>query len=214
MSQDAQFLCFMISILAIIIALSIAYNFFSVWKSDKKIERLEKANIDMLNDLDVLRFQIARNDVHGELITKDSEVSDNYRNQRWLIALQREFEIVYFICLNYEYFKDEFQGKIGFKRSSIAKILLEIGANFGNTDLVFLRKGEININDIQRSIIAQWALIERSTQYALITQYEEKAYEELFLIADELIRQIKNGLEKLIIPPAVIEKLQYYKTKF
>lgn len=214
MSQDAQFLGFMISTLAIIIALNIAYNFFSIWKSDKKIERLEKANMDMLNDLDVLRFQIARNDVHGELITKDSEVSDNYRNQRWLIALQREFEIVYFICLNYKYFKDEFQGKIGFKRSSIAKILLEIGANYSNTDLVFLRKGEININDVQRSIIAQWALIKRSTQYALITRYEEKAYEELFLIADELIRQIKNGSEELIVPQAVIEKLQYYKTKF
>lgn len=208
----------MISILAIIIAICIGYNFFNVWERNKQMELLTKSCKefkDKINkEISTLKHQTTRNELYYQLMGKDSEISDNYRTHRWLKALQGEFEIVYFICQNYKYFKDEFRAKIGFKRSSIANILLELSANFETTDSLHIKQGDINLNDIHSSVIAQGTLILRSEKYKLIQEYEENAYKELHQIAIEFIKQIISGKNQLDVPHSIIDKLRYYKTKF
>ena len=208
----------MISILAIIIAICIGYNFFNVWERNNQIELLtknyEKSIDDITQKISALQYQSIRNELYYQLMGKDSEISDNYRTHRWLKALQGEFEIVYFICQNYNYFKDEFRAKIGFKRSSIANILLELSTNFETTDFMHIKQGDINLNDIHSSVIAQGTLILRSEKYKLIQEYEENAYKELHQIAIEFIKQIISGKNQLDVPHSIIEKLRYYKTKF
>lgn len=206
----------MISMLSIIITLSIAYNFYNIWRSDNRIKEIENRIKKFKNKVNKqvkdLEYQITKNELSTELIRMDSNVTNDYRTNNWLLGLKHEFEILAFLCKNYEYFKDDFQGKIGMKRSSVSSILLSIHETFDSTTLE--KYNHETIKDCIRTVGRMWDIINFSNNYAMVRTYEGNIFEELSLIADTLFRQIENKDFPLHLPNGTIQKLQNYKTKF
>lgn len=198
----------MVALLGIIITLSIAYNFWNIWKFDKKIKSLIRKVNSTIKDLET---KIIKNELNAELIIKDNNVSDDYRSEKWLQGLKHEFEIVAFLCNNLTYFAADFQGKIGIKRSSIAAILLNING-FDNTSLLKYNKN--TLDDIYITVVMMWGNIKSSDSYQTVQKYEGACYEELFQITETLLKQIRDRNIPIILPEGVIEKLNYYKSKY
>ncbi len=206
----------MISLLGIIITLSVAYNFFNIWRNDNRIKNIEdtinsfKSTVN--NQVKDLEYLITKNKHAAELIEMNSNVTNDYRTNNWLQGLKHEFEILAFLCQNFEYFKDDFQGKIGMKRSSVSSILLSIHESFDATTIA--KYDHETIRDCFRTVRRMWDSIYYSSSYAMVKTYEGKIFEDLSLVADTLFKQIENNDFPLHLPEETIQKLQYYKTKF
>lgn len=206
----------MISLLGLIITLSIAYNFYNIWRSDNRIKKIEKA-IDTFKEqinekVDDLAHQITKNKLSAELIRMDSNVSNNYRTNNWIEGLKHEYEILAFLCQNFEYFQDDFQGKIGMKRSSVSSILLNIHDTFDATTIA--NYSHDTIRDCFRTVRRMWDSSYYSTSYANVKTFEGDIFEELSVIAETLFKQIENMDFPLHLPGGTIQKLKEYKTKF
>lgn len=205
----------MISILAVIIAMSIAYNFHAIWKSDNTIKSIEDKVLTFEESINKkvsdIEFLIKRNELYAEHIRLDANVTNNYLRENWLQGLKQEFEIVSFLCDNSDYFKDEFRGKIGMKRASISAILLNLNG-FDNT--MISKYDKYTIDDIYLTIINKWGNIKTSHSYPIVLEYEKTAYEELFTMAEGILKEIRDGRTPIALPQAVVDKLNYYKTLY
>lgn len=206
----------MISLLGIIITLSIAYNFYNIWRSDNRISKIESSITSFKDEVKQqvkdLEYHIKKNKYTAELIEKNSDVTNDYRTENWLQGLKHEFEILAFLCDYFEYFKDDFQGKIGMKRSSVSSILLNIHNTFDGSTLTKYRHD--TIRDCFRTVTRMWDSVYYSNVYESIKKYEGCIFEDLSVIAETLFKQIENKDFPLHLPEGTKQKLQDYKTKF
>ncbi len=206
----------MISLLGIIITLSIAYNFFNIWRNDNRIKELEATMKSYMQHVDdnvkELELLISKNKHAADLIEMNANILDDYRTNNWLMGLKHEFEILAFLCKNFEYFEDDFQGKIGIKRASVSSILLSIHDTFESKTIQ--KYNHETIKDCFRTVRRMWDNIYFSTSYNMVKNYEGTIFEDLSLIAETLFKQIENNDFPLHLPVGTLQKLQDYKTKF
>ncbi len=206
----------MISLLGLIITLSIAYNFYNIWRSDNRIKEIGaavKSFENLINaKVDDLAHQVTKNKLSAELIRMDSNVTNDYRTSNWIEGLKHEFEILAFLCQNFEYFQDVFQSKIGMKRSSVSSILISIHDTFDETTIA--KYSHETIRDCYRTVRRMWDSVNYSSTYEIVKSYEDNIFEELSVIAETLFMQIETLNFPLHLPDGTIRKLQAYKTKF
>jgi len=209
----------LIAALGVIITLSIAYSFFSIWKSERRFDRLEKKIDNFSEQIRELDKRIRKNQVHVDLVRKDGEIARLNSSKNLLQILKAEFEYVADLCNNYDLLRDEFQGRIGWMRSVIAHDLLNAFDNFSNADLQALMPD--GLSDVDATIGGMWHIIRTSKDYSFVQEYEKDVFKEFYQIYQELSRQIKivsvnpeaNRPIHLSVNEDVRNKLQWYSNK-
>nr|DAM61248.1 MAG TPA: SMODS and SLOG-associating 2TM effector domain family 4 [Caudoviricetes sp.] len=184
----------MLAMLAIIIALSAAYSFYSIYNADTEMRNLkldfEKLSTDVEQAITDLNNVRNRYDTLRVLEDFSTAATDAFNNKHYFRALKAEIDYVALILRNYQYCTDIFESKTGEKRANIANDMLHIYGKGIRTHLEVLGEGEFRL--IRDVIIRLSEDIVQSSNFYRLHAYEQKRYRFLF----EELENLMNAADK------------------
>lgn len=210
----------MITLLSIIVTLGVGYSFYSIYQVSHDFYRLKVKTKHIQSEIqkqsEKLNKQSYSLDRRLELYKRNLAAENDFRNRKFLRALKKEVEIVVYVLKNSEHLtgkltksENEFISSIGIKRSFIANDILNCIRHLTLQKLSKFKEKEFR--DTQETLFSAIHEIKYTNElWSLITCEEQKRYQFLFNVIQDLLNCIVSSQFPLRLEEDKIYKLHFY----